>query len=118
MSQAVLQRKPQYQFSSDATYVIAGGFGGVGRSIARWMYQRGAQNLVLLSRSGPSSPAAKDLVDELEAKGACLYTPRCDISDATAVKSIFKHVESTMPPIRGCVQASMVLQVSRAKLRI
>ena len=38
--------------TSDATYVLIGGTGGLGRSMATWMIGKGAKNIVLLSRSG------------------------------------------------------------------
>ena len=36
----------------DATYLITGGLGGLGLKLARWLVDRGAHHLVLLSRSG------------------------------------------------------------------
>ncbi|KAL4915232.1 KR-domain-containing protein [Aspergillus aurantiobrunneus] len=45
--------KPLYSFLTDASYVIAGGLGGLGRCIAQWKVDRGARHLVLLSRTAP-----------------------------------------------------------------
>lgn len=59
-------------FDLSRSYIIAGGLGGLGRSAARWMVGMGgmgAQHLVLISRSGPKSTAAFDLVKGLE--GGC-----------------------------------------------
>lgn len=39
-------------FPSHKTYVITGGLGGFGLELAEWLLQRGAQKLVLTSRSG------------------------------------------------------------------
>ncbi|KAJ5813636.1 Lovastatin nonaketide synthase [Penicillium pulvis] len=36
----------------NASYILAGALGGIGRSIARWMVSRGAKQLIFLSRSG------------------------------------------------------------------
>jgi hypothetical protein len=41
---------------SDASYVLAGGYGGLGRSLARWMASGGATSLIILSRSEKASP--------------------------------------------------------------
>ena len=38
--------------SSDGTYVITGGTGGLGLVTARWLVERGARYVALLSRSG------------------------------------------------------------------
>lgn len=43
-------------------YVLVGGMGGFGRSIATWIVQKGAKKLAFISRSGDSTPQAKQLV--------------------------------------------------------
>ncbi|PWY83393.1 KR-domain-containing protein, partial [Aspergillus heteromorphus CBS 117.55] len=43
--------KPLYTFPANASYIIAGGLGGLGRSFARWMASRGARYPILLSTS-------------------------------------------------------------------
>ncbi|GLB22767.1 type I Iterative Polyketide synthase (PKS) [Aspergillus tubingensis] len=106
----VLDTKPAYTFGPDATYVIAGGLGGLGRSIARWLVERGARNLILLSRSGPASPHARSLVEELHARGARAITPACDITNRELLKTVLEVCSQLMPPIKGCVQASMVVR--------
>ncbi|PWY93041.1 hypothetical protein BO94DRAFT_615778 [Aspergillus sclerotioniger CBS 115572] len=106
----IITRKPTYVFPTDATYVLAGGFGGIGRSIARWMADRGARNLLILSRSGPKTPEATSLVDELRSTGINIQAPACDITNADALQLVLDECLQTMPPIRGCIQASMVLQ--------
>ena len=103
---------PTYRFDGNATYVIAGGFGGLGRSIARWMVRWGARHLLLLSRSGPTNPDACELLEELAAKNVIVVAPSCDISDEKDVASLLQTCSQTMPPIKGCIQGSMVLKVS------
>src|ERR1019366_6733835 len=44
-------------FRADRCYLISGGASGFGLEIARWMVERGARHLVLLSRSGSKSEA-------------------------------------------------------------
>lgn len=107
-----MDTKPSFSLTKDATFVIAGGLGGIGRSIAAWLVERGARNLILLSRSGASNPHAQALVDELTSKGACVQTPGCDISDKNALESTLAAClkNANMPPIKGCIQASMVLR--------
>ena len=102
---------PTYYFDRNATYVIAGGFGGLGRSIAGWMVSRNARHLILLSRSGARNKTALELLDELKAKGVTVAAPICDISDEQALVSALNVCSRTMPPIKGCIQGSMVLKV-------
>lgn len=40
--------------------------------------------------------------------------PVCDITDARALNSVLRQYSETMPPIKGCFQASMVLRVGLA----
>ena len=95
----------------DKTYVIAGGLGGLGRSIARWFVGRGAKNLILLSRSGARSDAALAFLEELREHGARVEAPPCDVTDAAAVQSVLERCATDMSVIKGCVQGSMVLRV-------
>ncbi|KAF2962695.1 hypothetical protein GQX73_g10878 [Xylaria multiplex] len=108
--EANIATKPRYSFSRDATYIIGGGLGGLGRSFARWMVKRGARNLVLLSRSGAKSEVAKNLVMELAQEGAQVITPAVDLSNLQAVKQTLHGVSKSMPPIRGCIQATVALR--------
>ncbi|KAI9690813.1 MAG: Type I Iterative PKS [Bathelium mastoideum] len=102
--------KPTYSLDAHASYLITGGFGALGMVIARWMASRGAQNLILLSRSGPMGEAAQQLVSELEERGVRLSYPLCDITDAIALKQILSDCSNTMPPIKGCIHTSGALK--------
>ena len=75
-----MKAKPTYTFDANASYLITGAFGGIGRSIASWLARRGARNLILLSRSGPSSAAASSLLLELRSSGIRVEAPVCDIT--------------------------------------
>ncbi|RAL17772.1 ketoacyl-synt-domain-containing protein [Aspergillus homomorphus CBS 101889] len=107
---ARMRNKSTYQFNQDATYVIAGGFGGLGRSICRWMASRGVRNLLVLSRSGARSEPARQLVQELSALGVKVVAPPCDIIQPASLAEVLKEHASTLPPIRGCFQCTMVLR--------
>ncbi|CAI6083222.1 unnamed protein product [Clonostachys chloroleuca] len=98
---AVLDRKPTTSLRSDATYMVAGGLGGLGRSMAAWLVDRGARHLILLARSGPRTQEARDFVESLTLK---------DISGADALRSVLDNCPSTMPPIRGAIQATELLR--------
>ncbi len=55
--------------------------------------------------------AAIALLDELKDNGVNVAAPPCDISDEAAVVSVVTEYAKTFPPIRGCIQGSMVLRV-------
>ncbi|KAM5486920.1 Type I Iterative PKS [Microsporum audouinii] len=102
--------KPTYSFDPNATYVIAGGTGGLGRSMARWMARRGAKNLILLSRSGASKDTSRELIEELEVVGVNVVATPCDVCNAAKLKMVIDEALQKMPPIKGCIQGSMVLK--------
>ena len=100
----------KYTLREDASYVLAGGLGGIGRSMGRWMASKGAKHLIFLSRSGKVTGDAVDMVEELKKQGCEAHVFACDVSDAERMKEVFEQCARTLPPIRGCIQGSMVLQ--------
>ena len=74
------------------------------------MAGRGAKNLILLSRSGPKRDAARTLIEELSALGVRVEAPPCDVTDPVSLQSVLDSCTKTMPPIKGCIQGTMVLR--------
>lgn len=100
------------KFRSDATYILSGGLGGLGRSIARWMAKQGARNLVFLSRSGGASDTAKELLQELKSSGVRAAALACDVSDEKALVAALKGCEEQgFPKVAGVIQGAMQLKV-------
>ncbi|MDS0134249.1 SDR family NAD(P)-dependent oxidoreductase [Amycolatopsis sp. CM201R] len=66
------------------SYLITGGLGGVGLTVAEHLATRGARRLVLASRSGGTDAA----VARLRALGADVHTPRVDVSDPAALTAL------------------------------
>lgn len=99
----------------EATYIIAGGLGGLGRAVSHWMVRHGARYLVLISRSGPKTAKAKELLCQLRNQGVHIETPLCDISHEASVRDVIASCSGRLPPIAGCIQATMVLKVSSMK---
>ncbi|KAH8885983.1 reducing type I polyketide synthase, partial [Thozetella sp. PMI_491] len=100
-----------YRFCINATYVVAGGLGGIGRQITRWLARRGATNILVLSRSAPQSSSEKArLVSELEAEGVNLQVGVCDIADLASVREAVSAAALIMPPIKGCFQSAMLIK--------
>ncbi|KAF2006550.1 KR-domain-containing protein [Amniculicola lignicola CBS 123094] len=102
----------EHSVNPRGTYVIAGGFGGLGRAVARWLVDHGARYLILLSRSGPRTTEALELLSELADKGVHAEAPCCDISNRVLLKSVLSNCAESMPPIMGCVQSTMVMTES------
>ena len=73
------------------------------------MIERGAKHLLLLSRSGGKNEDARDFVNGFQ--DVSIAAPRCDVSDAHALARTLEEYTTRLPPIQGCIQASMVLGV-------
>ncbi|KAI1085557.1 polyketide synthase [Whalleya microplaca] len=109
----VPSREPTCEFDSAASYVISGGLGGLGRSIARWMVTRGARNLILLSRRGPIEDSARNFVNELKTTCDNVAAPACDVAERDALQRTIDECLTHMPSIKGCIQGSLVLKDNR-----
>ncbi|TXH18570.1 MAG: SDR family NAD(P)-dependent oxidoreductase [Mycobacterium sp.] len=93
---------------ADATYLITGGLGGLGRAVATWLVEQGARHLVLMGRSAPSTSAQQTL-DALRTAGAHVVVARGDVAEADHVASVIESIRLSMPPLRGVVHAAGVL---------
>lgn len=108
----VPEQQTPFTFSPDATYVLSGGLGGLGRSIARWMVSRGARNLLFLSRSGNITPAVAEMEKQLTEQKCRVHIVKCDVTDAANLVSVLEECKSLLPPIKGVIQGAMQLSVS------
>ncbi|KAJ5021191.1 hypothetical protein J3E71DRAFT_186571 [Bipolaris maydis] len=97
-------------FRADASYLLVGGLGGIGRATASWMVEHGAKNLIFANRSGMSKQEARATVHALKSMGARVHVQKCDVSDAEHVRQLVEECGSQMPPIRGVIQGAMVLR--------
>ena len=111
----VIPRTAAAKLSPDVSYMIVGGNGGLGQSVAYWMISRGARNLVLLSRSAAKSEKTAALVEELREAGCCRVLPvSCDVANEDDLAQAMQRcAQEEMPPIRGVVHAAFVLHVSK-----
>ncbi|KAJ2984539.1 hypothetical protein NUW58_g6007 [Xylaria curta] len=110
--QKLLTKRRTWTFDENATYLVAGGLGGIGRSILRWMVTRGAKYLLVPTRSGVASAAASEAVRELSDQNIVVSTPKCDVSSKDSLSRMVEESATTLPPIRGCIVATMVLNMS------
>jgi zearalenone synthase (highly reducing iterative type I polyketide synthase) len=95
-----------------AAYVLAGGLGGLGRSLAGMLADNGARKLCFLSRtrSNASHPSAQELVLDLQSRGVQVLVQCCDVSSADAVRTAMDSCAEQLGAVRGVVQCAMVLR--------
>lgn len=80
--------------------------------MCRWMASLKAKNIILISRSGMKSQSALCMASELQQAGVQLKAYACDVSDFEQLDQTLGLCAKEMPPIRGVIQAAMVLRVS------
>lgn len=98
-------------FSADPAYLLVGGLGGLGKSVANWMVERGAsaRHLVFLSRSAGKTDEDKAFFAELASHGCSCQAVNGMVQD---VESVRRAVKAANRPIKGVVHMAMVLRVS------
>ncbi|MCB0167206.1 MAG: SDR family NAD(P)-dependent oxidoreductase [Anaerolineae bacterium] len=94
-----------------ATYLITGGLGGLGLTVARWLVEQGAKHVVLVGRNQPQ-PDIQPQLDELKQMGAVVTTAQLDITDKEQVKSLLTQLQAAdqeqSRPLRGIIHAAGV----------
>lgn len=95
------------QLSSDKSYLFVGGLGGLGRVISTWLAERGAAEIVFLSRSAGSSPEHDQFAQELAALGC---EAKLVAGDVSQYEDVVRAVRTASRPFAGVLQASLVLR--------
>jgi acyl transferase domain-containing protein/NADPH:quinone reductase-like Zn-dependent oxidoreductase/surfactin synthase thioesterase subunit/NAD(P)-dependent dehydrogenase (short-subunit alcohol dehydrogenase family) len=99
----------QVDCRADRAYLITGGASGFGIQLARWLAERGAGGLVLVSRGGPKTESDRAAIDELRARGVAVQVANVDVSDKTAVAKLLDEWSADMPPLGGIIHGAAVL---------
>ncbi|OCK74548.1 putative polyketide synthase [Lepidopterella palustris CBS 459.81] len=98
---------PKPSFKSDASYLLVGGLGGLGRSIISWMAAAGARDVMVLSRSAGKSDIDQAFIREIAEAGCALKCFAGDVTDGGFVQQV---ISAAAKPIAGVMQMAMVLR--------
>ncbi|MBF9068418.1 type I polyketide synthase [Streptacidiphilus fuscans] len=98
----------------DATYLLTGGLGGVGRALIADFVRRGARHLLLLGRRSEAELAepARELLASLRADGVQARYAAADVADPVALAEALASATAEapgLPEIRGVVHAAGTL---------
>jgi acyl transferase domain-containing protein/surfactin synthase thioesterase subunit len=105
----------------DATYVITGGLGGIGKSVARWLLSEGARNIVLVGRSADDEAKRRELAS-LRAAAPDLRFESADVASNADMTRLFETIDASGFPLKGIFHAAgvnesgMVLDLSGESL--
>lgn len=98
------------EFDPSASYLLVGGFGGLGRALAVWLAERGAKSLVFLTRSGV---AGNTVSTELEFMGCAVTAVKGSVNEIGDVKEAIGKAPSQ---IRGVFHLAMVQRVGHSRI--
>jgi NAD(P)-dependent dehydrogenase (short-subunit alcohol dehydrogenase family) len=96
-------------FRSDASYLLVGGLGGIGRSVSTWMIERGAKELIFLSRSAGKSSDNQAFIRELEVQGCHVI---CVTGNVTDKEDVNEAIRRRTRPLAGVLQMAVDLKVN------
>ncbi|OHW96135.1 polyketide synthase protein [Colletotrichum incanum] len=111
------QEKRSLSLSPNATYLISGGLGDLGKRFIRLMCAAGAQHIVTLSRGVLSSHDRLDaLQDELRQqhnREFSIQDIQCNIAILDDVRTALSIIKAQgLPPVQGIIQAAVALKDS------
>ncbi|HEU4889420.1 MAG TPA: beta-ketoacyl reductase, partial [Thermoanaerobaculia bacterium] len=95
LTRATITAADRPLFRDDASYLVTGAFGAIGRQLTRWMVDNGVRHLVLVGRNAGASEAG--------------LTIAADVTDPEDVARVFAEAAAKMPPIRGIFHAAGTL---------
>ncbi|GHE62799.1 type I polyketide synthase [Streptomyces longispororuber] len=102
-------RPEPLRLDPDGSYLITGGLSGFGAATARWLAERGARHLALLSRRGAEGPEAGAVLADLAERGVTATPYAADVTDAAAMAEVIDAVDATGHRLAGIVHAAMAL---------
>ena len=121
-----VQKKLKSPINKDGTYLITGGFSGLGKETAQWLINNGAKNIALVSRTGKAGKGeeiergkateieveVEDFTKEWKKQGINILCSVVDITEKKAVEAFLKKIKKEMPPLKGIIHSAMVLKDS------
>lgn len=102
------RNRPEYLVKPGATYLVTGGFSGLGLLVAQWLADRGATHLVLMGRSEPSAHATAT-IHSIEATGVQVVICRGDVADRDCLTELFSKFGHFLPALRGIIHSAGTL---------
>lgn len=95
------------QFNSDASYLLIGGLGGLGRAVSSWMVAHGARSLVYLSRNAGEKAEDQEFIEELRSQNCTVTTAKGSV---TVLDDVKRAIAAAPTPVKGAINMSMVLR--------
>ncbi|MFB7630842.1 type I polyketide synthase [Streptomyces sp. NPDC056149] len=99
-------------WSPRGTTLVTGGSGTLAPHLARWLADRGAEHVVLVSRRGTAAPGAPELRAELADLGTEATFAACDITDRAAVAALLDGLKADGHTVRTVIHAAATIELA------
>jgi pimaricinolide synthase PimS1 len=90
----------------DASYLITGAFGSLGRALGLWLARQGAGRLLLVGRNGAKTAEARRHMAALTDYGTIVEAAALDISDQETLAAQISEWNHTGPALAGVIHAA------------
>lgn len=99
---------------SNANYLITGGLGGLGLSVAQALAASGAKHLVLVSRRGNRDSLNAEqtaVITQLESQGVSVALINADVAKHADVAHLVEQIDTDSMPLKGIVHAAGISEI-------
>ncbi|ERN42091.1 polyketide synthase module [Rubidibacter lacunae KORDI 51-2] len=102
------QPPAELSLSSEGTYLITGGLGGLGLLVAEWLVKHQVRHLALVSRRGSDATVQAKLA-LLEERGAKVDVIQADVTDEDAMAAALERIRRSPWPLKGIIHSAGAL---------
>uniref|UniRef100_UPI0010411D5D SDR family NAD(P)-dependent oxidoreductase n=3 Tax=Legionella bozemanae TaxID=447 RepID=UPI0010411D5D len=100
---------PEVLFDREASYLITGGTGGLGKPLMEYLIQRGAKHLIITSRT-ECAQETQAFIEQARKKQVAIKHYSCDAADAQRMKHLITEIEHSAHPLRGIFHLAGVIR--------
>jgi acyl transferase domain-containing protein/acyl carrier protein/NADP-dependent 3-hydroxy acid dehydrogenase YdfG len=101
--------RPQVALREDGVYLITGGLGDLGLSLAEFLAERGAGQIVLVSRRPPDTDALQK-ISLIESLGARVQSFQADVASYSEIDSVLEKISNGTTALRGIFHLAGITQ--------
>ena len=98
-----------FAVDSSGSYLITGGLGALGRQAGKWLADKGAGQVVLVSRRTPDQ-ATQAFLNQISESGCEAIVASADFGNQAEVKTLLARFGDDLMPLKGVIHAAGVLE--------
>lgn len=106
-AQRLSQSNVNTQYSA-GTYIVTGGFGGLGVKMIEYLFTQGIKNIITISRNLPDAEMQKQIAS-WEQQGLHIHACQANLAEMNELKSVLTNLKMNKPdllPIKGIIHSA------------